>query len=296
MVSRLSVVLVGAVWFFSGAAFSSWAAPTSSSNKIEERRKTRLIRHLKRLNRPSDWRIIRKLYSPDTEVQKSAFHYCPHKNIKSPWYLSSGHLKAFRFTVDVIPVNMDSDPEDETLIAIQSDPGKVQYVTFCLLDDERRGGTPLSSFTEISHEKPLTFQLTDLTADGDSEIIVYVRDDRSGRLADSVRIIKANQGRQFKLVWFGRLRGQFQLNADADDRLSQRVIRNERLQARMRISFNGDRSPATIIVRGKREYTRNIAARGFRQNSRGWMRKRTFEEYWRWDKKRFRFMKTNRKK
>jgi hypothetical protein len=296
MISRLTVVFIGPVLALFGMALSSWAAPPAPSNKVEERRKSRLIRHLKRLNRPGDWRIIRKLYSPDKNVQKGAFYYCPPPNTESPWYLSTGHLEDFRFTVDVIPVNMDSDPEDETLLVVQSDPGRVQYVTFCLVDDDRHGRTPFSSFSEISHQRPVTFQLADLTADGSIEIIVYVRDERSGRITDSVRIFKAKQGRQFLVVWFGQLRGQLPLRASKDDRLGRRANRNEKLQARMRISFNGDRSPATIIVRGERKLKKINVSPGVRRNGRRGKQKRTFEKYWRWDKKRFRFMPTTRKK
>ncbi len=293
MFFRCTAVFAGAILLAVFSVAPSRAAPGDRAEIVEKRRRTRLIRHLKRLNRPSDWRIARKLFSPDNKVQKSGLRNCPYPNTEWPWYLSSGHMETYTFTADFIPVNMDGDPDDETLIVIQSDPGDINYVTFCLVDDNKRGQTPLSSFSEISHEKPITFQLADLTGDGGSEIIVYVRDDRSGRMTDSVRIVKPKQGRQFKLVWFGRLRGQFQRSSIEDDAyIGRKVTRSEKLRERLRLSFNGDGSPATIILKGEREFTRKVsslnrAGRRVRQS----IRKNNFEEHWRWDKKQFRFMR-----
>ncbi len=274
-------------------ATASWAATGDRADAVEKRRKTRLIRHLKRLNRPSDWRIARKLFSADKNIQRDGLRNCPYSDGDWPWYLSSKHMENYTFTADIIPVNMDGDPEDETLIVIQSDPGKINYATFCLVDDDKRGRAPLSSLSEISHARPITFQLADLTGDGGNEIIVYVRDDRSGWLTDSVRIIKLKQGRQFKLVWFGRLRGQFRWTSTGDGGdAARKVVRSEKLQARMRLSFNGDGSPATIILRGERELIRMVSSlEGGSRSSRRSIRKKDFEEHWRWDKKRFRFMR-----
>ena len=293
MFCRFIAVFTGALLLAAIPATASWAATGDRADAVEKRRRTRLISHLKRLNRPSDWRIARKLFSADKNIQQDALRYCPYPDGDWPWYLSSKHMENYTFTADVIPVNMDGDPEDETLIVIQSDPGKINYTTFCLVDDAKRGATPLSSLSEISHARPITFQLADLTGDGGNEIVVYVRDDRSGWLTDSVRIFKSKQGRQFKLVWFGRLRGLFRwLSTEDGDHIGQKVVRSEKLRARMRLSFNGDGSPATIILRGNRELARMVSSlEDGGRNIRRSIRKKDFEEHWRWDKKRFRFMR-----
>lgn len=294
MFSRFIAVFTGALLLAAVSPTVSWAAAGERADAVEKRRITRLISHLKRLNRPSDWRIARKLFSADRKVQWDGLRYCPYSNGERPWYLSSKHMENYTFTADIIPVNMDGDPEDETLIVIQSDPGKINYVTFCLVDDDKRGRAPLSSLSEISHTRPITFQLADLTGDGSSEIVVYVRDDRSGLMTDSVRIIKPKQGREFKLVWFGRLRGLFRWPSIEDgDHVGRKIVRSEKLRARMRLSFNGDGSPATIILKGKRELIRMESSllEGGGRNVRRSIRKKDFEEHWRWDKKRFRFMR-----
>ena len=186
MFSRFIVVFTGVMLLAAIPATASWAATGDRADAVEKRRKTRLIHHLKRLNRPSDWRIARKLFSADKNVQRDGLRYCPYSDGDWPWYLSSEHMENYTFTADIIPVNMDGDPEDETLIIIQSDPGKINYTTFCLVDDDKRGHASLSSLSEISHARPITFQLADLTGDGSNEIVVYVRDDRSGWLSVAV--------------------------------------------------------------------------------------------------------------
>ncbi len=293
MFFRVTAVFAGFLLLAAFSASISRAAPGERAKAVEKRRRTSLIRHLKRLNRPGDWRIVRKLFSSDINAQRDALRNCPYSDTEWPWYLSSEHMREYTFTADFIPVNMDGDPEDETLIVLQSEPGEINYTTFCLVDDEKRGSTPLSSLNEISHSRPITFQLADLTGDGGSELIVFARDDRSGWMTDSVRIIKPKQDSQFKLVWFGRLRGQFQWPSIEDGaHLGRKVTRSEKLQARMRLSFNGDKSPATIILRGERELTRNVSAlNGGSRDVRRSIRKKNFEEHWRWDKKRFRFMR-----
>jgi hypothetical protein len=267
----------------------SRAAPADQYQSTSERRRTRLVAHIKRLERPSDWLILRKLYSSDRARQLEGFENCPYSEMEWPWYLSSGHLEKYTFTADFIPVNMDSDPEDETLIVIQSDSGEVNFATFCLVDDDKRGRTPLSSYSEISHQKPITFQLVDLTGDGDSEIIIHARDDRAGRFVDSVRIIKPNMKRQFDLVWFGRLRGLFVWPPVKDKAKNRTITRNESLRAKMRLSFNGSGSPATIILKGEREYENEIRYKN--RTTRQAARKVSFEERWHWDKKLFRFLR-----
>lgn len=270
-------------------ALISWAGSADQYRTPAERRQARLISHLKRLSRPSDWRIARKFFSSNHARQIEGFENCPYSEIEWPWYLSSGHLERYAIRADFIPVNMDSDPEDETLIIIYSDPDEVFYATFCLVDDEKRGRTPLSSFNEISHKKKITFQLMDLTGDGEEELIIYARDDRAGRLVDSVRIIKPNKNRQFSLVWFGRLSGEFSWPPERDDVRNQTVIRNEILKAKMKLKFNGNGSAATIILSGSREMMSRIKPR--KGAARQSIRNVTFEEHWRWDKKLFRFLR-----
>ncbi|MBT3351016.1 MAG: hypothetical protein HOC91_12095 [Nitrospinaceae bacterium] len=267
----------------------SWAASVDQNRTPAERRQARLISHLKKLSRPSDWRIVRKFFSSNRARQIEGFENCPYSEIEWPWYLSSGHLERYAIRADFIPVNMDSDPEDETLIVVHSDPGEVFYTTFCLVDDEKRGRTPLSSFNEISHKKKITFQMVDLTGDGEEELIIFARDDRAGRLVDSVRIIKPNKNRQFSLVWFGRLSGEFSWPPEKDKAKKQTVIRNEKLKAKMKLKFDGNGSPATIVLSGSREMKSRIKPRkGIARQS---VRTVSFEEHWRWDKKLFRFLR-----
>jgi hypothetical protein len=266
----------------------SWAVSIDQNQTPAERRQTRLISHLKRLSRPSDWRIVRKFFSSNRALQIEGFENCPSSEIEWPWYLSSGHLERYAIRADFIPVNMDSDPEDETLIVIYSDPDEVFYTTFCLVDDEKHGRTPLTSFNEISHKKKITFQLMDLTGDGEEELIIYARDDRAGRLVDSVRIIKPNKNRQFSLVWFGGLSREFSWPPEKDDAKNQTVIRNEKLKAKMRLKFDGNGSPATIVLSGSREMMSRIKPR--KGAARQLIQKVSFEKRWRWDKKLFRFL------
>ena len=267
----------------------SWAALGDRSQTPAQRRLNRLVSHIKRLSRPSDWRIVRKLYSSDHALQLAGLENCPYSEVEWPWYLSSEHLEKYTFTADFIPVNMDSDPEDETLIVIQSDPGEINYATFCLVDDEKRSRAPLSSYSEISHKRPITFQLVDLTGSGNIEVIIHARDDRAGQLVDSVRIIKPNKNRQFDLVWFGRLRGRFAWPPEKDKARGRTITRNEVIKARMRVSFNGSGNPATIILKGDRELKNKIEYKN--GTSRQSVRKVSFEEQWRWDKKLFRFLR-----
>lgn len=274
---------------------ASWSAPVSPEEAVERRRRTRLIRHLKRLTRPSDWQIARKLYSKDKAAQKSALDNCPYSKVDWPWYLSSGQMDHYTFTVDLIPVNMDADPEDETLIVLQSDPGKVNYATFCLVDDEKRGRTPLSSFSEISHERPISFQLVDLTGDGASELIVYARDDRLGLLVDSARIVKAKSGSAFKVVWFGRLGGRA---AWPEGGVPAERNGTDLRRASLRLRFDPlqDKHPAILIVRGERERTqRNARSRRSGRDGNPVVQRKAFEEYWRWDPKAFRFLRVWRR-
>ncbi len=270
-------------------AASTWAAQADRFQSPGERRRSRLVAHIKRLERSSDWLIVRKLYSSDRARQLEGFENCPYSEVEWPWYLSSGHLEKYAFTADFIPVNMDGDPEVETLIVVQSDSGKVNFATFCLVDDEKRGRTPLSSYSEISYQKPLTFQLVDLTADGGSEIIIHAKDDRAGRFVDSVRIIKPNGKRQFDLVLVGRLRGRFVWPPVKDKAKDRTITRNEILKARMRLSFNGDGNPATIILKGERKFENEIRYKN--RTTRQSDRKVSFEEHWHWDKKLFRFLR-----
>lgn len=288
MFRRLACVFAGAMILMSGVSAAQVAGGLSQTS--EERRRTRLIQHLKRLNRPADWLIARKIFSSNRTRQIEGLENCPYSEIEWPWYLSSGHLERYAFTVDFIPVNMDKDPEEETLIVIQSDRDKINYVTFCLLDDSKRGSTPLSSYSEISYGKPITFQIADLTGEGDNEIIVYARDDRAGRILDSVRIIKPNDKRQLDLVWFSHLRGEFKWPPARDENFKSRVVaRTEVIKAKMRLSFNGRGNPATIILKGNREFKNKFTFdNGTITRS---SQKIAFEEYWRWDKERFRFFR-----
>ncbi len=288
MSRRFACVFAGAMIFMSIVS-AAWAAGERSQTP-EERRRSRLVKHLKRLNRPADWLIARKIFSSNRTRQIEGLENCPYSEIEWPWYLSSGHLERYAFTVDFIPVNMDKDPEEETLIVIQSDTDKINYATFCLVDDSKRGSTPLSSYSEISHGKPITFQLADLTGEGDNEIIVYTRDDRGGRLLDSVRIIKPNDKRHLDLVWFSHLRGEFQWPPARDEVFKGRtVVRTEVIKAKMRLGFNGKGNPATIILKGDREFKNKFTFDN--GTTRRSVQKIAFEEHWRWDKKRFRFFR-----
>ena len=233
MFSRFTAVFVGAFLLAVILATASWAAPGARVDAVEKRRNVRLIRHLKRLNRPSDWRIARKLFSADRNVQRNALHYCPYSDGEWPWYLSSDHMENYTFTADFIPINMDGDPEDETLIVIQSDPGKINYASFCLVDDDKRGRTPLSSLNEISHARPITFQLADLTGDGANELVIYARDDRSGWMTDSVRIIKAKQGAQVQAGMVRAASWPVPVAANEDgEHIGRKITRSEKLRAR----------------------------------------------------------------
>ena len=271
-----------------------WASP-SRAETVEERRRTRLIAHLKRLNRPEDWLLVRKLFSTDRERQVSALQICPFAEDEWPWHLSSGHLESYTFTVDFIPVNMDADPEEETLIVLQSDPEDVHYLTFCLVDDAKRGRSPLASYTESSRGRPITYQITDITADGNSEIILYTRDGSPEAYSDSVRIIKANGKRGFELVWFGRLRDQLSWPAVkiAGGR-GGAVARSELLRAKMRLHLNGPKSPADIVLRGVREFRETLTdSNGVRQVKERSVDKVPFVEHWRWDKARFQYVRSS---
>ena len=57
----------------------------------------------------------------------------------------------------------------------------------------------------------------------------------------------------------------------------------------MRLSFNGAGNPATIILKGNREFKNKFTFdNGTTTRS---SQKTAFEEYWRWDKTRFRFFR-----
>jgi len=267
--------------------------PAGGESAVEKRRVERLVAHLKRLHRPEDWRVVRKLFSNDRSLQLNALSSCPLPENEWPWHLSSRHLEEYAFTVDFIPVNMDGDAEEETLIVIQSDPGEVHYITFCLVDDEKRGRNPLASYSDLSRGRPVTYQIANLTGDGGSELVIFTREGPPDRHSDAVRVIKPSKDRRFELVWFARLQEQFRWpsrsNGGGDGRT---VDRFEQLRAKVRLHFDGPRRPATLILKGEREYEETVSYfNGVHHVNQKSVQKFPFEEHWRWDKKQFQFVR-----
>lgn len=260
----------------------------------EERRISRLTSHLRRLHRPEDWLLARKLFSSSRARQLKALEYCPTRDTEWPWYLSSGHLEKYTFSVDFIPLNMDADPEEETLIILQSDPEDVHYITFCLVDDAKRGRVPLSAYSDLSQGKAITYQLTDITGDGSNELIIFTRESLGkSDFILSVRILKPRKNRKFEMIWFARLR---------EESVSPHVVRNggkkqpihrrETLRAKMRLRFKKPGSPVTIVLRGRRELKEIVPSPQNKKKPKERLLQRThFTEKWIWDKKRFEFVR-----
>ena len=286
----LTLCLLASSW--SLGVFAS-GAETSSAIEKDKRRVARLVAHLKRLNRPRDWRLVRKLFSPDPNVQLNALSNCALPEKKWPWYLSSGHLQKYAFSVNFVPINMDADARLENLMIIQSDHGKDHYVTFCLMDDDRNGRAPLASYSDSSRGRELTYQIADLTADGSFELVLNVREGANGSYADAVRVIKPTAKHRFDMVWFTRLQDELKWpRAYVDDKGSRVVQRSENLRARVRLRFNGPGSPATLIVKGVRKHEERFydTYAGEEKISLS-VNRFPFEEFWRWDKEKRRFVR-----
>lgn len=277
---------------------SAWSVEVSAAapetpRVIEHRRISRLVSHLKRLEKPKDWLLVRKFFSSDANVQLNALSNCPLPENEWPWYLSSDHLKKYAFSVDFIPLNMDVDKRLETLMVIQSDHDKDHYITFCLMDDDQNARKPLASYSDLSRGREITYQIADLTGDGSHELIVNVRDSSSGRFSDAVRVIRPTRNRRFELVWFARLQEELRWpKAYLNDAGTQAVQRSEDLNAKVRFRFNGPGNPATLILKGVRKYEERVFhLKGGEEKKELLVDQFPFEEYWRWDKKKLQFVR-----
>ena len=282
------------LWFLASAwSGVGFAAPGETPEVIEHRRVSRLVAHLKRLEKPEDWRLVRKFFSSDSNVQLNALSNCPLPENEWPWYLSSNHLKNYAFSMDFIPLNMDADKRLETLMVIQSDYEKDHYITFCLLDDDKSARRPLSSYSDLSRGREITYQIADLTADGASELIVNVREGSNGHYSDAVRVIKPTPKRRFELVWFARLREELKWpKAYLDDAETRAVQRSEDLRAKVRFRFNGPGNPATLILKGVRKYEERVFnLKGGEEKNALQVDRFPFEEFWRWDKIKLQFVR-----
>jgi len=277
------------------ASLWSLEALAASPGARERRRVSRLVAHLKRMERPEDWRLARKLFSRERGEQLKALANCPPPKNEWPWYLSSEHMRNYAFSVDFIPINMDEDERLETLMVIQADrdEGGTDYITFCLMDDDRRRRAPLASYSDSSHGREITYQIADLTADGLHELIVNVREGSNGRGADAVRVIKPVGKRRFDLVWFARLREELRWpRRYLDDAETRSVQRSESLRARVRFRFNGPGNPATLILKGVRKFEARFSdSRGGKRKNSLSVNRLPFEEFWLWDRKRRRFVR-----
>ena len=269
------------------------AAAPETPKAIEQRRISRLVVHLKRLEKPEDWLLVRKLFSSDANVQLNALSNCPLPENEWPWYLSSDHLKNYAFSVDFIPLNMDADKRLETLMVIQSDHAKDHYITFCLMDDDKSARKPLASYSDLSRGRQITYQIADLTGDGSHELIVNVRESSNGRNSDAVRVIRPTRKRRFELVWFARLQEELRWpRAYLDDAGTKSVQRSEDLSAKVRFRFNGPGNPATLILKGERKYEERIFnLQGGEDKNEIQIDRFPFEEFWRWDKKKLQFVR-----
>ena len=269
------------------------AATPETPEAIEQRRVSRLVSHLKRLEKPEDWLLVRKFFSSDSNVQLNALSNCPLPENEWPWYLSSDHLKNYAFSVDFIPLNMDSDKRLETLMVIQSDHAKDHYITFCLMDDDKSARKPLASYSDLSRGREITYQIADLTADGSYELIVNVREGSNGHYSDAVRVIKPIQKKRFELVWFARLREELRWpRAYLDDAGTRAVQRSEDLRAKVRFRFNGPGNPATLILKGVRKYEEQVFnLKGGEEKNALLVDRFPFEEFWRWDKVKLQFVR-----
>ncbi len=278
--------------------FSAWSMEASAATPetprvIEERRISRLVSHLKRLEKPEDWLLVRKFFSSDANVQLNALSNCPLPENEWPWYLSSSHLKNYAFTVDFIPLNMDADKRLETLVVIQSDHAKNHYITFCLMDDDMNARKPLASYSDLSQGREITYQIADLTGDGSHELIVNIRENSNGRYSDAVRVIKPTQKRRFELVWFAHLQEELRWpRANLNGAGTRVVQRSEDLSATVRFRFNGPGNPATLILKGVRKYEEQLFNLENGQEKKEVLVDRfPFEEFWRWDKKKLQFVR-----
>lgn len=282
------------VWLLASAwGMEAFAAAPETREAIEQRRISRLVSHLRRLEKPKDWLLVRKLFSSDSNVQLNALSNCPLPENEWPWYLSSDHLKNYAFSVDFIPLNMDADKRLETLMVIQSDHAKDHYITFCLMDDDKSARKPLASYSDMSRGREITYQVADLTADGSYELIVNTREGSDGRYSDAVRVIKPTSKNRFDLMWFARLQDELKWpKTYVDDARSRAVQRREDLRAKVRFRFNGPGNPVTLILKGERKYEEQISSlKGGKDKNEILIERFPIEEFWRWDKAKLRFVR-----
>lgn len=282
------------LWLLASAwSMGASAAAPETPEAIEQRRVSRLVSHLKRLEKPRDWLLVRKFFSSDANVQLNALSNCPLPENEWPWYLSSDHLKNYAFTVDFIPLNMDADKRLETLMVIQSDHAKDHYISFCLMDDDKSARKPLASYSDLSRGREITYQIADLTGDGSHELIVNVREGSNDRYSDAVRVIKPAQKRRFELVWFAHLQEELRWpKAYLNEARTRAVQRSEDLSAKVRFRFNGPGNPATLILKGVRKYEERVFnLKGEKDKNEILIERFPIEEFWRWDKKKLQFVR-----
>tara|TARA_Y100000814_G_scaffold128807_1_gene93237 strand:- start:15 stop:908 length:894 start_codon:yes stop_codon:yes gene_type:complete len=266
-------------------------------------RLSNLVSHLKKFNEPYQWLLVRKLYSSNNNIQEVFFSSCLGKRSNFLPKVPYGLFKKFLFDIYFVSLNMDLDTNLETLVIIKSYPIKVKnkflkkinYMTFCLLDDKKNQRRPLSSHFAESINSVSSYQITDLTGDGKSEIIVHTNEmDRSGKEYSFVRILKLNKEKLLRGIWSSKLKEE-KVIIKSKFKKSIKTFRKIRFIKVLQFNFQASKDPTEIIMKGKKEIEETtIGLKNGRSVTTTTFKKIPFESKWYWNKKEFRYFLLNR--
>ncbi len=281
---------------------------TSAVDAVEKKessisRLSNLVSHLKKFNEPYQWLLVRKLYSSNNNIQEVFFSTCLGKRSNFLPKVPYGLFKKFLFDIYFVPLNMDLDTNLETLVIIKSYPIKVKskfpkkinYMTFCLLDDKKNQRRPLSSHFAESINTVSSFQITDLTGDGRSEIIVHTNEiDGLGKEYSFVRILKLNKEKLLRGIWSSKLKEE-KVFIKSEFQKSTKTFRKIRFIKVLQFNFQTLKGPTEIIMKGRKEIEETtIGLKNGRSVTTTTFKKIPFENKWFWDKKKFRYFLLNR--
>lgn len=284
-------------------SISSFSVYADEKKEIQDSRLSNLVSHLKKFNKPYQWLLVRKLYSSNSNIQEVFFSSCLGKRSNFLPKVPYGLFKKFLFEIYFVPVNMDMDSNFETLVIIKSYsikinkkfPRKVNYMTFCLLDDKKNQRKHLSSHLAESINAVATYQITDLTGDGKSELIVHTNEmDSSKKEYSFVRILKLNKVKLLREIWSSKLQEE-KVSFKSESQKETKTLREIRLVKDLRFNFQAIKRPIEIIMKGKKEIeetTMNL--KNGRSVTMTTFKKISFQNKWKWDKKKFLYVLLDR--
>ena len=266
-------------------------------------RLSNLVSHLKKFKEPYQWLLVRKLYSSNSKLQEAFFSSCLGKRSNFLPKVPYGLFKKFLFDIYFVQANMDIDVNLETLVIIKTYPLKVKdklqkkinYMTFCLLDDKKNQRRPLSSHFAESINSVASYQITDLTGDGRSELIVHTNEvDSLAKEYSFVRILKLNKEKLLRGIWSSKLKEE-KVTVKSEFQKNTKTFKKIRFIKVLQFNFKTLNSPIEIIMKGKKEIEETVRGlKNGRSVTTTTFKKIPFKNKWYWDSKKFRYVLLNR--